>query len=461
MKKKILLLLFLVHYSILVQAQAFEIKIKLSNWTDSVCYFGHYFGETQFLIDTQVVKNQSVTFKGKEDLKKGMYLIVFQDTSFSELIINQDQKFSITSDRYEFNEKIAFKGSKENERFYTYLNFLAEKRAKVTRLRDSLELAKTLNQDRHPYQSQIDAIDKEVAAYISEYKSNNSDDFFTKVIKAGEEVPISQEIRKDRFRAYYYYRAHFFDNIDFSDERMLRTNVFHSKVKKYVEELTVQRYDSIIPAVENLLDRVRDNKEMFKYMVTYITNRYQNPKRMGNDAVFVHMVDKYFNRETADWVDTVTLLRIQDRADNMRQNLLHKIGPDLKFADPSGNYRFLYQVKSKYTVLYFYSYGCSHCKKTTPKMKELLEKYRYQGLSVYAVCTNDEVAKWMKYIEEQGTQSFINVFNIDGDNTFRKKYDVFKVPRIYLMDENKKIIAKGLEPDQLDRFMKIELEKGN
>jgi len=50
----------------------------------------------------------------------------------------------------------------------------------------------------------------------------------------------------DSIFPYRYYKAHFFDNIDFTDGRILRTPVYHTKIKKYVEDLIVKHPDSVI-----------------------------------------------------------------------------------------------------------------------------------------------------------------------------------------------------------------------
>jgi hypothetical protein len=71
---------------------------------------------------------------------------------------------------------------------------------------------------------------------------------------------ILENGKKDSTFAYRYYKAHFWDNIDFSDDRMLRTPIFHPKVKQYMEKLTAQGpdyVDSINASADYLISKAK------------------------------------------------------------------------------------------------------------------------------------------------------------------------------------------------------------
>ena len=58
----------------------------------------------------------------------------------------------------------------------------------------------------------------------------------------------------------------------------------------------------------------------------------------------------------------------------------------------------LYDVKAPFTILYFWDYDCGHCKKATPILRDIYNKYKERGLQVYAVGTEPNVEPWKKYI---------------------------------------------------------------
>jgi hypothetical protein len=70
---------------------------------------------------------------------------------------------------------------------------------------------------------------------------------------------------------YHYYKSHFWDNVDFSDERLLRTPILQNKIKTYTTQLTPQHPDSIIESVNLIIEKSKANKEVFKYCVASLS----------------------------------------------------------------------------------------------------------------------------------------------------------------------------------------------
>jgi hypothetical protein len=93
-------------------------------------------------------------------------------------------------------------------------------------------------------------------------------------------------------------------------------------------------------------------------------------------------------------------------------------------------------------------------------MHNLYLKYKEYGFEVFAVGTEFENKEWKKYISEHDL-TWINISdNADNPNNikdyplnFRANYDVFSTPKIYLLDKDKKIVAKRIENEQLDDYL--------
>ena len=95
--------------------------------------------------------------------------------------------------------------------------------------------------------------------------------------------------------AYQYYKAHYWDNISFTDDRLIRTPIFEPKLDRYYKDLVPPEPDSIDREIDHMLLYSRTNKEMFKFLLIYFVQKYINPEYMGQDAVFVHIFEKYIN----------------------------------------------------------------------------------------------------------------------------------------------------------------------
>jgi thiol-disulfide isomerase/thioredoxin len=113
-------------------------------------------------------------------------------------------------------------------------------------------------------------------------------------------------------------------------------------------------------------------------------------------------------------------------------------------------------------LLYFWEADCGHCKKSTPKLYEVFEKYKDQGVEVLAVHVINSIEgkeKWIDFINEYELLDWTNCWS-PHNNDFRTDYNLLSFPQLFLLDEDKKIIAKGLAPEQvgeiLDRLLKKE-----
>ena len=324
-------------------------------------------------------------------------------------------------------------------------------------------------------------IDEKVKAYRTNFLSKNADKFFSKIIIATTEVeipeaPLDSIGNPDKNFSYLFYKKHFWDNIDFSDERMLRTPIFFSKMDQYLEKLTAKHPDSINISADILVKNARANEVVFQYVVSYITSTYERSKIMGMDAVFVHMVEKYYITNQCNWVDSTELVKIADRAQKIAPNLIGRKAAEFYdfygrpfMQDTLGIVHTLNEINADYTVLVFFGPTCGHCKKEMPKIKHDVDSLIAAGYDIktFAVATEFDKKEWKKFINDQKIGDWINVADINHDaegnpvasSDWRDKYDIYSTPVIYLLDKEKKIIAKRISHTQiveiLSRLAKI------
>lgn len=463
-KKSLISLLFALFIALFSFAQKpfYDIKVKITGLKDTVCYLGNYYGDKQYIKDTARVDSKGMCeFKGKDEvLPGGIYLVITPAKKFFEIIVDKEQFFSIETDTSDFVNKMKIKGSTDNQLFYEYLKFVGDKQTDAIKLRDALKTIKKDNKDSTKLvQDKLSAIEKEVQNYKLKYVAAHAETFLASVFKTSQEpevpdAPLLPNGKKDSNFVYRYYKAHFFDNIDFNDDRLLRTPVLHNKIKQYITTLVVQMPDSIIPEADKMIEKAHSNKEVFKYLVWYITNWSETSNIMGFDAIFVHMVEKYYETNQAFWVSPANLEKIISRGKILKNLLLGVKIPNLTAQDTSGIFQTLYNVQAKYTVLYFWDPTCGHCQKETPKLKLLYDsiKKASKSIEVYAVCTEQNLKDWKNYIIEHKL-NWINVMDMQNTTGYHTTYDIYSTPVVYLLDENKKILAKRLSIEQLQEFL--------
>jgi peroxiredoxin len=448
----------------------YSIKVTIKNLPEGTrCQLCYYYGEKQYIKDSaKANKKGEVIFEGKEKLDQGVYLFVPGNQTYFDFLVDGPQHFTLETDsaRKDYINKMKVKGSTENELFFGYQRFMLKKQKDAEPLREQYKTITKDNKDSLKLiQDKLAAMGEEVKTFQKDLIKNNPTSFVTKFLKAMEEpeipeAPLLANGKKDSTFAYRYYKAHYFDNFDLADDRMLRTPIFHSFIKKYIDNLTVPLPDSINASLDVMIDKAKPNKEMFKYLVWYFTYTYETSKYMGMDAVFVHLVDRYYKTNQTDWLDSTQMAKIITASDGYKRVLIGRQAPSINMKDSTGKYIPLYDLKAKYTVVVFWDHGCGHCKKAMPILSEQYKtKLKDMGVEVYAIETENQPEEWKKFIREHEF-NWINVHETDDYyRAFAKQsYNINSTPMIFVLDEQKVIKAKKVDPEQIVNIVEM-LEK--
>jgi hypothetical protein len=458
-------------------SQGHNIHLTLKPFTNAKVYLGYYYGKVKAVADSVILDNNSSgDFKGTEKLGGGIYFIVSPKKEILfELLIDQEQQFSIYADSARLPASIEFKGSPENKTFLEYTSFMNTHGKEISTLQSSLEKAKTKN-DTAVIKDQIKKINDEVKKEREDIQNKAPNSLLSVLLGALKEpvvptIPVLANGKQDSTFAYRYYKEHYWDNISFTDDRLIRTPIFEPKLDRYYKDLVSPEADSIDREIDHMLLFSRTNKDMFKFLLVYFTQKYINPEFMGQDAVFIHIFDKYINTGQADFFTEKYRKFVDDRAYSIMANLIGLPAANLEMTDSSGKVKSLYEVPANFTVVCFWDPTCSHCKETIPKLDSIFQaKWKYQGVQVYAVMVDGGQDNWRNFIREHHLGDWINVYQTTaqhdatvaaGRPDYRQLYDVYQTPVIYLLDKEKRIVAKKLTYQQVDEVISLKLKKAN
>jgi len=78
-------------------------------------------------------------------------------------------------------------------------------------------------------------------------------------------------------------------------------------------KLVVPVPDSVTKECDSLLRVTEGHDEMFKYTLWYLTRWTETSKIMGLDEAFVYLVENYYMRGKATWIDSAQLAKYIDR----------------------------------------------------------------------------------------------------------------------------------------------------
>ncbi|MEL6591226.1 MAG: redoxin domain-containing protein, partial [Bacteroidota bacterium] len=448
----------------LLMGQGYKINIEVAELEAKEALLAFYMGDKQYIKDTVNVQNGSITFEGEESLDPGIYLVVFPpDNKYFEMVVDQDQKFNLSTSMDDMVKNMKIKGSEDNDIFYGDMRMLGEMRTKAESLQAQLKVAE--GEEKEQLNAQLKGIDGEVKTYRKGIIEKHPEMLYSKVLQALEEPKVPESPKDengepiDSLFAFKYYRQHFFDNIDMADARLLRTPILANKINQYMERLTYRHPDSINLAIDRIIGLAESNDELFQYWVVHFLNKYANSKQMGMDAVYVHMVEQYYMKDRCFWTDEETVQKMTERALAISPTLVGRIAPNFSVQDQNGQFTSLHDVKADYTLLYFWDYDCGHCKKVTPKLAEAYQRYRDYNVKVFAVSINGDVGQWKEKLSVYGLdqEGVLNVQDHRRISRFDQMYDIRSTPRLFVLDKDKNIIAKQISVESMEKVLSYEL----
>lgn len=458
----------------------YEIKVTLKPYKKGYLYLGHYQGKTYPIVDSaKLDANSTAIFKGKKVLPGGIYLIGYPDKKgFFEVLIDKQQRFTVIADTATLNNKISFINSADNTLFNKYqakMKVFGKDIDKTKReLNDSSSTSGLIHGDS--LRKRLETLDQQVKNYREELIKNNPKSMLTALLLAMREPELKGNLahptnKEDSLAAYRYFKDHYWDGVNFWDGRLAYTTFFEDKVDKYFKQLVVPDADSTIKEMDWMLAYATPSYEMTKLLLLKFVNRYINQQYMFEDAVFVHLYEKYFANKNYDWLTPEGRKTITDRAFSLMENLVGKPAADIELPDTSGVIKSLYADTSyALTLVCFWDPTCGHCKETLPKMDSLYQaKWKAQNIRIFSVAkeTDSKPADWTKFINEHHLQEWTNVYyskaaekerisnNIPG---YSQLYDVQTFPTLYLLDKQLRIIAKKLEYDVMNDVIDIKLK---
>ncbi|HEX5654886.1 MAG TPA: DUF5106 domain-containing protein [Chitinophagaceae bacterium] len=454
----------------------YEIKVTFKPFKNQYIYLGHYFGKQYPIIDSAKLDANSVAvFRGNKTLPGGIYLVGYPNKSgFFEILVDKQQRFSVMADTATLRNGIQFHNSPDNVLFSSYQQFMAAKGTTINMLRQQLSQARTAA-DSATINRELVKNDSLVKQYRENLVKKNPGNILTALLLAMREPEIPAGLRRpknreDSINAYRYFKNHYWDGVNFWDGRLAYTTFFEEKVDKYMNDLMVPDPDSVIRDIDHMMGFAGINEEMTRFLLLKFLNRYLNQKYMWEDRVFVHLFEKYFAQKTYPWLTEAGRKTITDRAYSLMANIMGTPASEIILPDSTGEPRSLYADSAAYTVVAFWDPTCGHCKEVIPMLDSMYRaKWKASGLKIYSVAKETEGTKndWLRFIRDHGLKNWTHVYYSKADDKGRidsgipgysQLYDVQSFPTLYLLDKDKRIIAKKLSWQQIDEVLLLKMK---
>jgi thiol-disulfide isomerase/thioredoxin len=451
-----------------IEKYAFKVSLKNNKYTRGVAYLCFHMGKNLNIEDSAEIVNGVAEFKADSLSPGGIYAIVFPGKSqtFDFFVSRGDTAIQLDADADRLQD-VKITGAPENELFHQYQSFVSQKGAILSAERTAYQNSKTAA-DSATHLEIYNKNNQELISYRDQIMKEQPNSMMTAMLYAMKEPEILNKkpiTRQDTIDNYNAYKAHYWDGVTFMDERVIRTPFFLPKLERYYDEILPQASDSIIQDLDYKLLLARSCQPMYRFMLNWLTDKYINPKIMGQDAIFVHLFNKYHSKGLTPWLNEKQLETISRRAYMQMSNLIGAQAADLNMVDSTGKPKTLFNQAAEYTFVVFWDPTCGHCKEEIPRIDSFYRaSWKEKGMKIYAVLSdNDKKTEWVNYLKEKKLSDWINVYEtkeaenlISSTNqpSYKQLYDVIQTPTIFLLDKEKRIIAKKLGPQQINDLLK-------
>ncbi len=439
-----------------------HIIIDVEGFKGGSCKFLGIFGKQNYLaLPAFEATGERIIIENDERFETGLYYLLLPEKKNIKILLDKNQHFSMSSKVNDIVNTMVT-DSEENQLYYQNRKYESEYNRTLRQLRKKIEKLEEDDPNVAELKAQINVLIQQRHDHIAAFAENHPDAFFTRFKLAGQNpeltYPLLPDGEIDKEKQLAVYKAHYWDHVDFTSADMLRTPVFHNKLDTYIKKLTTQRIDDVIAAADEIVAKVIQNEDLFKYVVSYVCLAYRKPKFMGGEAIFVHMVQRYLSKKYEDRFDAEEVRKARALMKRLRPSLLGKIGRNIRARNDQGEYVALYDLEAPIKILYIYNVDCSHCQEETPKLKALYDEWKDRGVDVYAMCMNEDKESWKAYIEEEQL-SWHNVIDPKFESGYYAHYHIDITPEIYVLNEEHKIICKDLKAYQLPPIFKRELAR--
>ena len=381
-----------------------KIRVNIENHIDSIYYLIKYTSDkSHCVIDTSSLSSGYKIFSNKTDYNEGIYVIAdSKQNPLFEILIGRDQKFSIHVEELMELKSYEVKGSKETESYFKVYSRTFYDRLHIKALESELKY--------HPENiRKIDSIKNELYKYQESMLCKDDDSFLNTYIKFTEDRPIC--------------------DLPLCDERILNSRLLKNKLDKYFDNSsTTQTPEFICNKIDEFVLCTDECQEIRDYILWYLYSKYFNPEKTENELVYIHLVDEYFSKLEIENLTENIRKEIIRRADVLRKITIGQVAPSFQYIDENGDMVDLDDIRSKFTVLFFYKPDCQKC--IRDKRILGLVKKRINDIEILHIDISEE--------NNSTSQDIID------------KYDIMTTPTIYLLNEKKEIIAKHIKAERIE-----------
>ena len=214
----------------------------------------------------------------------------------------------------------------------------------------------------------------------------------------------------------------FWEGIESFDGPTDENPILAAQINFYFDKFVAPLPDSITLEINRLLERTENHPDLRDFILWQLLEKYRHPEYMSQDQVFVWLYDRYFSQLEIKDLNEYNLALIREKAERLRRLALFNVAPNVKINDSVD----LQSVESNYTILFFYDHDYDLCHQEMHALDSVCALH--PEITALKIDMNDEA---------------------EGLDVLYDTYDIETTPLLYVLDREKRIIAKKIQAKQI------------
>jgi len=179
-----------------------------------------------------------------------------------------------------------------------------------------------------------------------------------------------------------------------------------------------------------------------------------------NNLAVLKSVTAAFKKEYPDSPITSTLIQQTAQINaayqqHVANNSGDRMAPEIGLNTPEGNQLLLSSLRGQYVLIDFWASWCGPCRKESPALVGIYNKYKNDGFTIYSVSLDKSKENWIAAIAKDGLVWPNHVSDLlQWKSPMIQLYGFNSIPYTVLVDKEGKIIATGLRGNNLEQKLK-------
>ena len=259
---------------------------------------------------------------------------------------------------------------------------------------------------------------------------------------------------------------HYFDFFDPSDTFYLHSNILPEKMELYLALRTNKKgplgqpiQDELLlsQAATDFLGKIKSSTDQkgfgqkgpYSFCLNYFLKEF---KKGHKEKSFLSLYDSNLQPDDGECgaVSADRFSWAREYASLLKGTLIGAVAPDFELE--KGGLK-LSSIKSDYILLVFWASWCPHCAQLLPEVRNLTDSVR-EKLTTVAISVDSDTSRWKTFVTDNQLMNWHNTSELKGwQGVTPKLYNIYATPSLFLLDKERKILAKPADAAELQSWM--------